>query len=906
VHLTSYGPAAFLTHHSDWFECIVHPEDRARVKKIFRQNLFDTQRIELEYRILNRQGKVVWLRDHLNVMRLVIDTQEVLCLLGCLQNITEFRNNLKQLKLVRQQWNAIINTSEEGVWLLTLNGETIFVNQSMADMLGYSVAELSQSTFVHYLTAEYQAKINDYLTEARNHLLKRQQIAFQHKNGSILSTLLNMSLLEHSLDYPTAILVMVSDISPYKQLEVVIKKREIAFELLAKNFPFGILLVRSEHILYVNPVGAELLGRKVEELVYRNMSDLFDVTVIRKYTDLLYRDLYPPKASLIHEFRILSRGLPRWIEACFTRFEMEENPDILITLTDIHERRQTEDALRLVAYGSGSLSGTHFLDSLVEYLADTLNLDCVFIAELIVDEAHTQAMVTYISHPPKYFDYLSYNVLNNSSCNNLIKLKTMQLVSDNARKQYPNDDLLKRLTVEGFAGMPLLRANGEPLGLIMLTSCHKLQQSAKITALLQVFTVRIAAELERIQALEALRAEQASLAQRVAQRTQELEFANAELARASRMKDEFIAMMSHELRTPLNSILGTTEILQEYIYGPLTNKQVTALERVQHNSEHLLALINDILDFAKVEVGELALDIQPQVLNDLISECVQSVEKSITYKNLSLSISFNDQITTVFVDANRFKQILLNLLTNAVKFTPSNGTIKIVTQANLEQETVEIKVIDSGIGIAEDNFSHLFLPFEQLDRRLNRDYEGTGLGLSLVYRLLKLHNGSISVSSKLGVGSVFTITLPMTVNIEPINKGSLKLLNRSPKPMQHILIAEDDPYNAESLRDYLYSKQYQVTLSLDSGTVLNTINQVMPDLIIMDMQIPLIDHLSVLRKIRQTAKSKQIPIIILSALSIEGDRERCLNAGANAYYVKPISYHVLLKRIKKLLAINST
>ena len=264
----------------------------------------------------------------------------------------------------------------------------------------------------------------------------------------------------------------------------------------------------------------------------------------------------------------------------------------------------------------------------------------------------------------------------------------------------------------------------------------------------------------RRRAEEALKAERESLAERVKERTQELELVNRELSRASRLKDEFLANMSHELRTPLNAVLGSTEILIDGTFGAITEQQKIYLGLIQDSGYHLLDLINDILDLSKIEAGKLELSLMPVDIQFICETSLQFVRQEIQKKRQRLKTHFDLSVTSITADERRLKQVLVNLLSNAVKFTPLDGHIGLEVVGREAEGCVDIIVWDTGIGIADEDLQHLFNPFEQLDGKLSRQQEGTGLGLALVLRLVKLHQGTISVESKVGQGSRFVVSLP--------------------------------------------------------------------------------------------------------------------------------------------------
>ena len=424
---------------------------------------------------------------------------------------------------------------------------------------------------------------------------------------------------------------------------------------------------------------------------------------------------------------------------------------------------------------------------------------------------------------------------------------------------------------------------------------------------------------QRAQAEEALIEERGLLAQRVEERTAALQEANEQLSRASRLKDEFLASMSHELRTPLSAISGICQILQAEIHGPINDKQVEDLHIIEASGSHLLELINDILDIAKVSSGRLKLDMGPVSVESVCQVSMQFVMQATTEKKLRMSSSVDTAVNELQADERRLKEMLVNLLSNAVKFTPDGGQIGLEVTGNAELQMVDFVVWDTGIGISQEDMELLFQPFVQLDGKLSRQYPGTGLGLALVQKMTELHGGSVSVKSTVGQGSRFTISLPWrrpnqytadignmeSVELETCSEQDAKFSvvpaadKETERPL--ILLAEDDSANAELTSDMLRFKGYDVAVARDGYEAVQKAKEIMPVLILMDIQMPEMNGLEAIRHIRNCVDLECIPIIAVTALTMSGDRDRCLAAGADDYMSKPINMETLTKTIEILL-----
>ncbi len=394
-----------------------------------------------------------------------------------------------------------------------------------------------------------------------------------------------------------------------------------------------------------------------------------------------------------------------------------------------------------------------------------------------------------------------------------------------------------------------------------------------------------------------------TLEQRVAQRTEELN-------RALRLKDEFLASMSHELRTPLNAILTVAEMLNDQLIGPLNTKQAQYLSVISDSGQQLLALITDVLEMSKITAGHAKIQLEDVDVQALCASCVTMLKTIADKKQLHLQVAIHPTPLRAHTDRFRLRQILINLLGNAVKFTPEHRNIGLEVEVDATAGLLSLTVWDEGIGIAQQDMANLFMPFVQLDGGLNRAYEGSGLGLALVKKNAELLQGSVHVHSELGRGSRFTVLLPWQANTaqdKPAATSPVDVVDsRTQTPL--ILFVDDNETTAETYTDYFRAKGYQTLAASNGNEALQVLETQRPDVLVLDMQMPEMDGMETMRRIRARQDNhgpehgRTLPILALTALAMAGDKERCLQAGADAYLAKPVPLKVLEQTLLELLA----
>jgi PAS domain S-box-containing protein len=400
-----------------------------------------------------------------------------------------------------------------------------------------------------------------------------------------------------------------------------------------------------------------------------------------------------------------------------------------------------------------------------------------------------------------------------------------------------------------------------------------------------------------------------------------LQVKNEELEGASRMKSEFLANMSHELRTPLNAIIGFSEVLKDGLLGQMTEQQRGFIGDIYTSGNHLLSLINDILDLSKVEAGKMSLDLEQVEVSSLFANSLSIIREKAATKRIRLETDVATNLGFTQADARKVKQIVYNLLSNAVKFTVDGGLVTLrastVQRADAGRvigsqaarmlplpasefsEFLKISVTDNGIGISPAGLEQLFKPFSQIDGGLDRKFEGTGLGLAMVKQLANLHGGTVAVESTVGEGSTFTVWLPLRSD-KGADVGRVRAPARPdelPATVRTALVVEDDFKSAELIRMQLEAEGFKVLHATTAETALTLAMQEPLALITVDIMLPHMDGWEFLSRVKQVAELRNVPVVIIS---IVADRNKGFALGAAAVLQKPISRQQLYDSLVEL------
>jgi PAS domain S-box-containing protein len=821
---------------------------------------------------------------------------EIYALGGISTDITSQKRTEEELRESQERLQFILEGSNDGAWDWNIADNMAYLSPRYKEMLGYAPDELpntpeSWTHMIHpadvpnvqrHLFAYLEGRSSSYAVEHR----------LQHKSGEWRWIVSRGKIVARNAEgHPLRMTGTCSDITDRKRAEAALQQSETRLQFILEGSSDGAWdWDLFSNAVYVSEQGKRLLGYQADELpndvdIWKAMLHPDDMAG----TFQCLNDYLDGRSSSYRvEYRLRHKsGGWRWMLSrgkIAARSTQGKPLRVTGTFSDITERKRLEEDLRKSK-------------ALLQGMLD-----------------HSPAAI-YVK------DATGHMLLVNRFFTEWIGLPTAEIIGKHWHTIFPSE--LVRLWSEHEQQIiatgeyiqveePIAMADG--IHTYLTTKFPLYDDQGTFYAIAGIAT----------NITERKRVEEA-----MQQMTGSLQVVNTQLERVAHMKDEFLANMSHELRTPLNVILGLAEVLQEEIYGSLNNEQLTLLKNVEQSGHQLLHMINDILDLSRIEAGKGELALGPVSVEDVCRASLQAVRYSANKKHLVITHTIANTQVQIIADERRLRQILANLLENAVKFTPDHGQVSLDVAIDDEHQQVHFAVWDTGIGIAQEDIPLLFQPFTQLDSKLSRRYEGTGLGLALAARLVALHQGTISVESELGKGSRFVVTLPWEPHMptyappaqhniptpEPergcnghVTPKTLSLPQVSEVVSLHssaqhplILLAEDNEETIEMMRVYLESKGYRLVVARNGKEAIDLAHEHLPHLILMDIQMPKMDGLEATRHMRASPELKHTPIIALTALVMPGDRERCLEAGADDYMIKPGSLKKVLHSIESHL-----
>lgn len=551
-------------------------------------------------------------------------------------------------------------------------------------------------------------------------------------------------------------------------------------------------------------------------------------------------------------------------------------------------QRRHELALRFADRHAAGVSAIDVIEDHCKAVASITGVDLVAVCRIAKGQCREADIVSgwHVDRPMRDVRY----PLDGTPCHDTLE-DGFFVLSSGVVEAYPEDQMLRDLGMDFYAGLIFRDSSGEVVGWTVALHSEPVEEVAELEAALRILGVRSASELDR------------------ADHEEELRRAAEEAAAANRSKGEFLATISHEMRTPMTAIIGFTEEAQSHlkeIEGPDLSDIEESIGVVLGSSRFMLALVNDVLDLSKIEGGELALESIEFDLHSLVSEAIEQVRGLATGEvELELDCDLEPGLTLVG-DPTRLMQIALNFLSNAVKFT-ERGHVRLSVGYSQSAKELRLSVADTGIGMSPEVLARIseFRPFRQADSSTTRRFGGTGLGLSISARLTEAMGGTIECSSVEGEGSEFRVVIPAESVATPETAPSLIGAEEAATSLDgvRVLLAEDNPVNQRLFSRYLTRSGCELDVASNGVEVLERLEAAAPgagyDIILMDIQMPTMGGIEATEAVR--AMGVTVPIAALTANAMREDREAAEQAGCNAYLTKPISRATLIAECARLV-----
>ncbi len=871
-----------------------------------------------------------------------------------LEAVEELRGSLEQdfskskQDLVSLQ--SIVNGLAVGVCSIDKAGTIIFVNEKFLAMFGFADKQLEEKNVWLLFTEAGYEHFQTELEKVKVGAVVQFEVEMKHRNGRMIPVLVNAAPELKALRQYAGCRMTVLEIAEKKEKERQLKdySQDLEQRIKAKTADLqhktdelnqakryyetlisgmlDILLVvdRNGDCTFINQYGKNLLGYEEKQLTSKRLPDFFaDMERLKKnYGDAMKVELrdYEAPVKTRSGKTILCNWNVRYL------FDADgKNIGAMCVGRDVSEYKAMQKKLeqhsqeleKLVAQRTGELK------TYVNQLSKILK-----VGEELALEIAPAKILSSICTAIKSLGWKSVIFSAREKDSNTFKIAAYAGLNQRQIRKFISEheflykDVFKYAKDEYLVSKSYLvkqqaqsdDSKWQPDDMLMIPVKFK----TKILGFITVFSPadKTYPDVEQIHILETF-AHKAAIALENRRLFEEARERARELAQVNQIKTDFFTTMSHELRTPLNSVISLTEVLLKQVSGNLNAEQLRQLRIIRHNGGELLKLINNILDLSKIDSGKLELRNSYFSIRELIRENLEVIKPLCDKKKIKLETSIDSSVPKyIFSDADKINRVLTNSLSNAVKYT-LKGKVKLITKFNKKSSQLQFTVSDTGMGMTKKEIDQVFQPFSRSSKVSSKKGEGTGLGLAITKKLIDLMDGNIEIESQPGKGTTFRFTIPVKdfsdqadKRIESKTFKPKKAAARKSKPtskmseQKKILLVDDNLDNQYAVNVILKEQGYRVMFADNGKTGITAAKKQNPDLILIDMMMPEMDGYQATRKIRKEKKLKDVPIIAMTAKTIQEDKSKAQKAGCNDYLSKPFNLDDLLEKVNQWLGEN--
>ena len=926
VEMLGYSPENFK-HYTD-FTKLVHPDDYKRIMDAMEGHFEGKYKnYEAEYRILTQSGVYVWFYDYGSVVKKDINGKPLICT-GFVYNITERKKAEEKLLFI----SKALESTSDAIGMLDALGHPYYQNKAFSDLFGY---EFSEELFN---VGGRSALINDPVDGEKivDNILKGKfqsgELDMITKSGRIFPANKRADIIKDSQGNILGAIAIITDITERKRSNEVLRKSDQMLQTVLDNFP-GVVFWKDRESNYLGcnqsfATGAGLISPA--EIVGKTDFDMpWCETEGEHYRadDIEVMENGREKLHII-EMQHQSNDKVIWLDTSkFTlRDSLGQVVGVIGVSTDISRLKMAEIELILanktlaLQYGKTEKRAEELAMVNEELLCQNEEKEKLKDElEIRVDERTGQLAETnqYLHNEIEERKRNEKQLIIQSTALNAVA--NAIVISDNFGKvQWINKafTVLTGYSIKEIIGESPRVLNSGRQDADFFKELWGTILDGKVWHGELINKRKDGSFYDEEMTITPLKDESGVIVRFIAVKNDitnrkkaevELKKAKKEAEDANKMKSEFLANMSHEIRTPLNSIVGFSNILKERLIGH--NIYTEYLDNIMLSSEMLLNLINDILDLSKVEAGKTVINYHPVNLKNIVSEIETVFQMKALEKGVSLNFNLSDNIPENLITDERYlRQILFNLIGNALKFTHKGSVdvqINIIQKVGMDHKVdLKFSIKDTGIGIQENELASVFEPFIQASKKDRNRYGGTGLGLSITRRLVELLGGTISVKSEIDKGSVFTFSLPNVEISSSPGSGIENTENHYPSGIKFknpvLLLTEDMLSNRQVIKGYLETLNITIIEAVNGEECLRAIKIQRPDLILMDMQMPVMDGYTAINIIKSDDSLKNIPLIALSASGMKDQKDK-MRMIADDFLIKPIYKDELIVRLMKYL-----